>query len=578
MLWLVAEDLSAVELGSYGNAAAQTPNLDNLANDGLRFTKAFSITPVCAPSRSSFITGLHNTTINAHNHRSHVGIKSPHQTGYVLPEPVRLLPALFQDAGYTTAIWGKMDYNFNWQEGYDFQFEIDSQLIGWDEVTKQQPFFAQVQFEETHRDWRDQPRVTDRNRIEIPSIYPESPQVREAWGDYLDELATMDRKIGAVVERLEEDGLADNTIVIFFSDHGREMPRGKQWVYEGGIHVPLIVHMPNQLQHGMTNGELISLVDVSATSLALAGLDVPAYFDGRPFMGDAINPRDHVIATRDRDDETFDRVRAVRTHQHKYIRNYHPELPWTQYNQYIEHLVDGQTNYETFGIMRELHAGGKLTPQQAVFWALSKPREELYDVINDPWETNNLAGDPAMQSVLEDLRAKLDRWIEEPHPMLSWRDKGAVPEDGARLFVMSQNDSDPSLVDIVTTVDDERGEACSLKIEYSLDNGNSWHRAVLTDQTAADYGDVEVDNDSDHQLLDIQTVAAGANTVRFQWSTRSPDNGSGTLGNSHYPNVRIRVTQSSGGKEREPVVSTRGFVRDFPAVIVDDSRLKLRFD
>ena len=185
IIWLIAEDLSAVEIGSYGNAAAHTPNLDRLALEGTRYSSAFATTPVCAPTRSSFITGMHNTTINAHNHRSHVGPKSPYQTGYVLPDPVKILPQIFQEAGYTTAIWGKTDYNFNWTESYDYDFqsETSGEAKGLDEVTQHEPFFVQVQFRETHRDWDGNERVTDRSQIEIPPIYPDTPEVREAWGE-----------------------------------------------------------------------------------------------------------------------------------------------------------------------------------------------------------------------------------------------------------------------------------------------------------------------------------------------------------------------------------------------------------
>ena len=580
IVWLIAEDLSAIEIGSYGNAAAITPNLDRLALEGTRYSSAFATTPVCAPTRSSFITGMHNTTINAHNHRSHVGPKSPYQTGYTLPEPVKLLPRIFQEAGYTTAIWGKTDYNFNWTVGYDYDFqsEVDGQAKGWDEVTRHEPFFVQVHFRETHRDWDGNEQVTDRSQIKIPPIYPDTPEVREAWGDYLDDLASLDRKVGALLARLEEDGLAENTVVIFFSDHGREMPRGKQWVYDGGIHIPLIVRLPNQRTPGTTDDQLISNVDISAVSLDLANIEVPEYFDGRSFLDPASERRDHIIATRDRDDETFDRVRAVRTDRYKYIRNYYPELPWTQYNHYIEQIVDGRTHYETFGIMRELHAAGQLTEAQALFWAGQKPREELYDVVDDPWEIRNLADDPEMQAVLDDLRGKLDHWIEDPHPDLGWRDKGAVPEDGTRLFVIRQNGQDPRLVDIVTTVDDVDGRACSLRVEYSMDAGASWHRAAITDVYSADYGQVDIDNDSDFQLSGIETHTAGANTVRLQWDTESKANGSGALSGTHYDQVKLRVTQSNGEVEREPVISTRGFVRQFPAVVVDDSPLELRFD
>jgi len=354
--------------------------------------------------------------------------------------------------------------------------------------------------------------------------------------------------------------------------------RCRAWVYDGGIHVPLIIRSPSEETPGTTDDQLISNVDISAVSLDLANIEVPQYFDGRSFLDPVSEPRDHIIATRDRDDETFDRVRAVRTHQYKYIRNYYPELPWTQYNHYIEQIVDGRTHYETFGIMRDLHSANQLTDDQAVFWAEQKPREELYDIVDDPWETKNLVDEPDMQNVLDDLRGKLDNWIEDPHPDLGWRDKGAVPEDGTRLFVIRQNDENPRLVDIVTTVDDLDGRACSLRIEYSIDGGSAWHRAAISEIYAADYGAVDIDNDSDYQLSGIETHSAGANTVRFQWNTQSSVNGSGALNESSYSQVLLRTTQSNGDAERETVVSTHGFFRQFPAVVADDSPLELHFD
>jgi hypothetical protein len=357
------------------------------------------------------------------------------------------------------------------------------------------------------------------------------------------------------------------------------MPRGKQWTYDDGIHVPLIIRLPNEETPGTVDEQLVSNIDISAVSLDLAGIDIPDYFDGRSFLDSASDERDHIIATRDRDDETFDRVRAVRTDRYKYIRNYYPELPWTQFNHYIEQIKDdGQMHYEVFGIMRELHAAGQLTEAQALFFAEQKPREELYDIVDDPWETRNLAEDPEMQTVLDDLRGKLDAWIEDPHPNLGWRDKGAVPEDGTRLFVISQNAQDPGLVDIATTVDDIDGRACSLSVEYSTDDGATWHRAAISDTYSADYGEVEIANEADYQLSRLQTHVAGANTVRFQWDTQSSANGSGVLGESSYSQVLLRTTQTNGEVEREPQVSTRGFFRQFPGVIVDDSPLELRFD
>ena len=581
ILWLIAEDLSAADLGSYGNPAAVTPNLDRLAAEGTRYANAFTTTPVCSPSRSSLITGMYNTTINAHNHRSHVGSKSPYQTGYRLPEPVKIIPRYLKEAGYTTFIWGKTDYNFNWDNEYDFDHSTNAplkpELQNWQQLKQQQPFFAQIHFKETHHPWKGHPKVVDRSRIKLPPIYPETPDAIEQWGQYLDELAALDTKIGSVLQRLKADGLLDNTIIFFLSDHGREQLRAKQWVYDAGIHVPLIVHWPGHLPSNAVDHQMISLIDVSATSLALAGIKPPAYMDGQNFLEPDATPRGHVVATRDRDDETFDRVRAVRTQRYKYIRNYYPELPWTQFNYYIEHTVDGTSNYPMFNLMKSLHSSGELTPEQALFWAPEKPAEELYDLKEDPFETVNLAERKEMAGTLEQMRQYLREWIEYKHPDLGWRDKGAVPERGTRLFVIRQQQPGSPWIDITTVVDDTNGKPCRLRLEYSLDDGRHWHSSHLAEQVSADYGHPVVDNKAEFQISGVVTNRSGGNTIRFRWNAGHPDNGGGALERKNYSHIRFRATQANAVETREPVVSTHGFYRDYPAVWVNSQPFSFDF-
>ena len=577
VLWIVAEDLSAKDLSVYGDPAAITPNIDRLAREGTVFRNAFSTSPICSPSRSSLITGVHSTTIGAHNHRSHVGPKAPYQTGQALPNPVRLIPALFQEAGYTTAIWGKTDYNFEWTDSYNISEPMSDGLPAWSKLKSNQPFFAQIHFRETHRPWDSAENVVDRKKVRIPPIYPVSEEIIENWGQYLDELAVLDKKVGDILNRLKQDGLTDNTVVILLSDHGREQPRAKQWVYDGGIHVPLIIKRPNQDRFEPSSNALVSLLDVSATSLDLAGLELPDYLDGRPLFGSEARRREHIIATRDRDDETFDRVRAVRTDQYKYIRNFYPELPWTQYNYYIEQEVDGQTNYELFGIMRDLHAQGQLNAAQALFWAPEKPREELYDIVADPWETNNLAANPDYRNALEDMRRRLDEWMENKHPQLGWRDQGAVPEPDARLFIVRQQARNPNLVNVVTTVNDPHGGTCLLEVEYSTDAGRSWRRASIKPEVVADYGRPAVNQGDVHRIANIETGRTGANTVRFTWDTLDTRNGSGPLDQPSYDSVKLRVTQFNSAGEALSFESTRGFVREYPSVLPNNAPFRLAF-
>jgi len=415
ILWLIAED-SCPDLGCYGNSLVHTPNLDRLAAQGTLYTNAFSTAPVCSASRSAFNTGMYQTRIGAHHHRSH------RRDGYQLPEGVRLLSHRFREAGYFTSnascrgpkklVKGKTDFNFRAEDQFDG--------IDWRERAPGQPFFAQVNFFESHRGFawqeaREQEKRIDPGKVELPPYYPDDPVVREDVATYLDVMGRLDVKVGAVLKRLEEDGLAANTIVFFFGDHGSCLLRGKQWCYDAGIHVPLIARGPS-FEAGSVCDGLVNLIDVSATALQLAGVPVPEAMDGVPFAGPKAVQRPCIFAARDRCDETMDRVRCVRTKRFKYIRNYMPERPYTQTSRYIE------TNYPTLTVLKERHAQGKLSPAQALFMADRKPDEELYDILADPYEVKNLAGDPEHQAVLDELRQTLDKWIADTGDM------GALPE------------------------------------------------------------------------------------------------------------------------------------------------------
>jgi len=227
----------------------------------------------------------------------------------------------------------------------------------------------------------------------------------------------LDEKIGLVLNRLEQDGLAENTIVLFFGDNGRNHVRGKQWLYDGGIHIPLIVRWPGRLKAGRHDDNLVSAIDFAPTCLALAGISIPDHLEGQVFLGPQASRREYIIAARDRCDETEDRIRCVRTHDFKYIRNYFPERPYTQYNRYKD------AYYPVLRLMQRLHKQNRLTPEQARFMADSRPPEELYWLERDPHELNNLAGNPDYQETLVKFRQLLDTWIEETG------DRGEIPED-----------------------------------------------------------------------------------------------------------------------------------------------------
>ncbi len=413
VLWILGEDLCP-DLGCYGNPSVHTPHLDRLAAQGERFTGAFSTAPVCSAARSALATGMFQTSIGAHNHRSH------REVGYTLPAGVRFVTDYFREAGYFTANVDAIAPGVRGSCKTDFNFDVESPFDGtdWNQRRPGQPFYAQVNFKEAHRAFRKaDENPVDPDRVVLPPYYPDHPIARRDWALYLDTIGLLDRKVGAVLQRLEEEGLAENTLVLFFGDHGRCHVRGKQWLYDGGIHVPLLARWPGHLSAGTVRDELVSAIDITATSLQAAGIPVPSGMEGRPFLGPESKGREFIIAARDRCDETVDRIRCVRTKAFKYIRNFYPERPYTQMNRYKE------CSYPVLRLMRRLHAEGKLTPEQARFMAATRPPEELYDLRADPHEVHNLADDPRHVETLDSLRGILRRWIRESG------DQGEIPED-----------------------------------------------------------------------------------------------------------------------------------------------------
>jgi len=464
ILWILAEDMGP-ELGILGTPEVRTPNLDALARSGVLYTRAFTTTPVCSTSRSSFNTGMYASSIGAHNHRSHRR-NDPSPYPFPLPEGVRLVSERLRDAGYFTANvvqfpagvefrgTGKTDWNFTPSSE---PFDSDT----WSELPANQPFYAQVNFPETHRgsEWNDAHQKiatpADPQAVEIPPYYPDHPVTREDWAQYLNTVMALDLKIGVVLDLLERDGLADNTVVIFMGDHGRAMVRGKQWPYDSGLHVPLMVYWPESMQPpegyaaGQVDEQLIAAIDITATTLAVAGISKPEGMQGRVFLGpQAEPPRRYVFGGRDRGDETVDRIRTVRSDRYRYIRNFMPERPFLQTNRYKE------ASYPVIWVLRSLHAQGALTPAQAYLMAPSRPAEELYDLETDPYEVTNLADSAEHQDVLGELRAELDRWLEESG------DLGSNAEDPAVLEHYEQR---------MMEIYDERIEA--LRQEWGLAGG-----------------------------------------------------------------------------------------------------------
>lgn len=362
------------------------------------------------------MTGMYQTSIGAHNHRSH------RDDDYKLPHPVRPITDYFREAGFFTANVTEPAPGLKVRGKTDLNFTVDKLFDGkhWNQRQQGQPFYAQINLPWTHRRFvKNEQKPVDPETIELPPYYADHPITREDWALYYDTIGILDQNIGLIMKQLESEGLLESTIVFFFGDNGRPHFRGKQWLYDGGIHVPLVVRWPDKRKAGDVNEELVSAVDITAASLYLAGINVPEYMQGQNFLGPKGKRREYIIAARDRCDETVDRIRCVRTKRYKYIRNYYSDRPYTQLNRYKE------SEYPVLRLMKRLNVQKKLTPEQALFFASNRPPEELYDLQTDPHEVKDLSGNPKFEDKLIELRQILDTWIEET------KDQGAILEDPA---------------------------------------------------------------------------------------------------------------------------------------------------
>lgn len=427
ILWLSAEDLSP-DLGCYGDAYARTPHLDRFAAEGVRFTNAFSVAGVCAPSRAGIITGMYPTSIGLHHMRSQ-GVPPPH---------VKCFPEYLRAAGYYCTNNAKTDYNLGRPDGSVASLVSGAPIGAWDESGPRahwrnrapgQPFFAVFNFLESHegrirgegnaaaalasvpRELRHDPALA-----KLPPYYPDTPVIRKDWATYYDLVTAVDLRVKAMLDQLAADGLDRDTIVFFWGDHGRGLARAKRWLYDSGIRVPLLVRWPGQLRAGTVQPELVNLIDLGPTALSLAGVRVPGHMQGRAFLGEQRKkaPR-YVCGVRDRMDEKPDRIRSVHDGRLHYLRNYRPELPYAQPIDYMDRMP----------LMREwrrLHAEGRLEGPRQQFFTARKPEEELYDTAADPHEIRNLADAPEHRATLARMRAAHERWLRETG------DLGAVPE------------------------------------------------------------------------------------------------------------------------------------------------------
>lgn len=415
IVWIVTEDFSP-NLGCYGDPDAITPNVDAFAKQGARFTRCFSHAPVCAPSRSGLISGQYPTTMGSHHMRSKLTTPPP-----------RFVDGL-RKAGYFVAWPGKTDFNFD--PPADWVDSTKNWVQNADVLPKDKPFFAYFNIGVTHE---SQARAThfqyakntaklkpdqrhDPAKVQLPPHYPDTWEVRNNVAVYHDNATAMDYIVGDILKTLDDRKLSENTVVFFFGDHGSCLPRGKRWLYDSGIRVPFLVRWPGKIKPGSTRDDLVCFLDFAPTVLNLAGAEIPKEMIGRVMLGDKQQPApEYVFSCRDRMDESYDRIRSVRGERFHYIRNFHPELPYAQWINYMDEMPIMRT-------WRRLAFEGKLNDTQKLFMAPTKPEEELYDTQADPHEVKNLSGAKEHEATLKKMRAALDQWIKDT------KDLGEVPE------------------------------------------------------------------------------------------------------------------------------------------------------
>ncbi|MCT4672672.1 MAG: sulfatase [Prolixibacteraceae bacterium] len=436
ILWITCEDISP-NLGCYGDSAANTPVIDQLASEGVRFTNVFTTVGVCAPSRSSIITGVYPVSLGTHNMRTGkdiMGISNgvyKHNTGIVdpmgnsvpqysavIPSKVKCFTEYLRNAGYYCTNNAKTDYQFAapitaWDE--------NDTHAHWRNRPKGKPFFSVFNLNVCHESqiWKkkNDSLLVDANKIALPPYFPEDSVVRQDVARKYSNITEMDQQVGAILKQLKEDGLLEKTIIFFFSDHGGPLPRGKRAIYDSGLKVPMVVRFPNQKKHGIVNSELISFVDLAPTMLSLAHISAPKYMQGQAFMGayKANEPRREIYGSKDRMDEYYDMVRCVRDTNFLYVKNFHPS--WSYYKD-----IAYRKQLDMMRRLLQMHHNGELNKEQELFFRTHKPVCELYDVHQDPYQLNNLADQPKYREVIKRMDKKITYWQKRVN------DKGLIAE------------------------------------------------------------------------------------------------------------------------------------------------------
>ncbi len=445
ILWLTCEDIDPI-LSCYGDPVINTPNIDRLAEEGVLFTNAYSVAGVCAPSRCAIITGMYPTSTGGIHMRTQYMNRSLSEElglpagGYsIVPPPeVKCFSEYLRVAGYYCSNNVKTDYQF------------EAPHSAWDDCSKKacyrarepgQPFFSVINFLTTHEsrvksNRFDRPLLYDWERVPVPPCHPDHPVVRKDYARKYSNITIMDAEIGYMLDELEGDGLLDSTVIFFYSDHGGPLPREKRDLYDAGIHVPLVIRLPGKRYAGTRVDDLVSFVDFAPTVLSIAGIGIPGHMQGQAFMGrqKAGQPRKYIYAAKDRMARYYDMIRVVRGKRFKYFRNYYPEKPYVQKIGYMAGIP-------MVRVLEEYDRQDRFNRQQALWWHDSKDAEELFDTRNDPYEFNNLAGDPRYREILEEMRKALADYQKK------YGDRGFVPET-EMLEEMWGGDTQPVTADV----------------------------------------------------------------------------------------------------------------------------------
>jgi len=420
ILWIIAEDMSQ-DLGCYGNKIVTTPNIDQLAAKGMKFNNVFTTGPACSPSRTSLATGVYQTTLGAYHMRYSQALKPR------LPKPIKILPEMMRENGYYTGNIRNINGVGSAKNDWLFQTRQKSwDTHTWADLTKNKPFFGQINLRSAHRGFaRSKKNPVSADKITLPPYYPDHSVSKQDWARYLEAVNVVDEQVGTILKLLKRDNLAENTIVCFLSDHGRPMTRGKNWLYDSGTQIPLIIFYPESItkpdgyQTAGENIELISSVDLVAETVLMAGGKIPDWMQGRSILQKDSMPREYIYTAVDRVGNIETCSRAVRTNKFKYIRNFKTPGSITACATFHR-----QSSHPMFHLLNIMGEKDLLTPAQSQLLK-SLAKEELYDLENDPFETVNLADNKKFSVVRKELEQRLSEWIKQS------KDRGFEPDSDA---------------------------------------------------------------------------------------------------------------------------------------------------